>query len=201
MNADRRRRMWLVLAGAAAALLMGIVTTALLAATGAFRSPHPANWRASSTARCTAPPLPGQVVEVTLADMGPGMMDRPSGPGPGWSGMRMMRLIAHPTTVTAGTVSLRAVNAGYLTHEVVVLPLPAERGPGQLPTGADGRIDEAGSLGEASRSCGAGAGNGIAPGATGWITLTLRPGHYELVCNIPGHYLAGMYAELDVTGR
>ncbi|MFE9491255.1 hypothetical protein ACFYNF_33245 [Streptomyces sp. NPDC006641] len=197
MNADRRRRMWLVLAGAAAALLLGIATTALLATTGAFRSPHPANWRAPSAARCTAPPLPGQVVEVTLADMGPGMMGRSSGPSPGGG----MRLIAHPTTVTAGTVSLRAVNAGYLTHEVIVLPLPAAQAPGQRPTGPDRRIDETGSLGEASRSCGAGAGDGIAPGTTGWITLTLRPGHYELVCNIPGHYLAGMYTELDVTGR
>ncbi|MFF3734541.1 sulfocyanin-like copper-binding protein [Streptomyces sp. NPDC002476] len=113
----------------------------------------------------------------------------------------MMRLIAHPTTVTAGTVSLRAVNAGYLTHEVMVLPLSAAQAPGQRPTGPDRRIDETGNLGEASRSCGAGAGDGIAPGTTGWITLTLRPGRYELVCNIPGHYLAGMYTELDVTGR
>ncbi|WP_406499931.1 hypothetical protein OG936_35630 [Streptomyces sp. NBC_00846] len=196
MNTDRQRRMWLVLGGAAAALLLGIATTALLATTGAFRGPHPAIWRAPSAARCTAPPLPGRVVQVTLADMG-----HPSGPGPGWSGMRMMRLIAHPTTVTAGTVSLRAVNAGYLTHEVMVLPLSAAQAPGQRPTGPDRRIDETGSLGEASRSCGAGAGDGIAPGTTGWITLTLRPGRYELVCNIPGHYLAGMYTELDVAGR
>lgn len=75
--------MWPVLAGAAAALLLGIATTALLATTGAFRSPHPANWRAPSAARCTAPPLPGQVVEVTLADMGPGMMAAPAVQAPG----------------------------------------------------------------------------------------------------------------------
>ena len=25
-----------------------------------------------------------------------------------------------------------------------------------------------------------------------------RPGRYELVCNYPGHYRAGMYAELGV---
>ncbi|MFG2142672.1 hypothetical protein ACGFRG_00515 [Streptomyces sp. NPDC048696] len=65
--------------------------------------------------------------------------------------------------------------------------------------GPDGKINEASSLGEASRGCGAGEGNGIAPGALAWTTLTLRPGRYELVCNLPGHYLAGMYT--DVTSR
>jgi uncharacterized cupredoxin-like copper-binding protein len=60
-------------------------------------------------------------------------------------------------------------------------------------------VSEAGSLGEASRTCGAGAGEGIASGAAGWTTVTLRPGRYELLGNVPGHYAAGMYAELDVT--
>ncbi|MFJ1549812.1 hypothetical protein [Streptomyces sp. NPDC088246] len=123
-----------------------------MATTGAFRGPHTANRRPPGTARCTAPPLSGHLVEVASADMGPGMTGRPSGPGCGWIGVCMMRLIAHPTTVTTKTVSLRAVDAGHLTHQAMVLPLPAEQGPGQLPTGADGRIDETGSLGEASRS-------------------------------------------------
>ena len=72
--------------------------------------------------------------------------------------------------------------------------------------GPDGKVDEAGSLGEASRTCGADRGDeqssdyGIAPGTSGWTTLTLPPGRYELICNIAGHYGAGMYAVLDVTG-
>ncbi|UKY47900.1 sulfocyanin-like copper-binding protein [Streptomyces inhibens] len=142
---------------------------------------------------------------MTVGDMGPGMRGRPDdggspngGPG-GGHGIGMMRLRATPSTVPAGVVSLRVVNAGALTHEVVVLPLPARQAAGERPTGADGRVDEAGSLGEASRSCGAGAGDGVAPGAMAWTTVTLQPGHYELVCNFPGHYRAGMYAELDVT--
>jgi hypothetical protein len=31
-----------------------------------------------------------------------------------------------------------------------------------------------------------------------WVTLHLAPGRYELICNLPGHYAAGMFAELDV---
>ena len=30
------------------------------------------------------------------------------------------------------------------------------------------------------------------------MTLTLRAGRYELLCNEPGHYAAGMFTEFDV---
>ncbi|GAA1274538.1 sulfocyanin-like copper-binding protein [Streptomyces aureus] len=186
----------MIIAGAVAALVLGIATAMVLAGTGSFRHTAPAAWRAEGT-RCSAPPLPGRVVDVTASDMGRGMM----GGAPGGYGMRMMHLAARPATVSAGAVSLRVVNTGAMAHEVVVLPLPPGQVIGERPTGSDGKINEADSLGEASRSCGAGEGNGIAPGAMAWTTLTLRPGRYELVCNLPGHYLAGMYTELDVTSR
>ncbi|OIK25480.1 hypothetical protein [Streptomyces malaysiense] len=195
MNAYRRRGTWPVIAGAVAALVLGIATTMLVAGSGASRHAAPAPWRAQG-ARCGSPALPGKVVDVTVSDMGSGM----TGGTPGGDGMRMMRLVARPATVSAGVVSLRVTNIGAAVHEVVVLPLPSGQGIGQRSTGPDGRVDEAGSLGEASRTCGTGEGDGIAPGARGWTTLTLRPGHYELVCNLPGHYRAGMYTELDVGG-
>ncbi|SFE81637.1 sulfocyanin-like copper-binding protein [Streptomyces mirabilis] len=201
MSANRPRGMWLAV-GAATALVLGIATAVLLAATGAFRGTAPAAWQGRS-AQCGAPVLKGHAVDVTVGDMGPGMMGQPNGRTPmggtGWQGMGMLRLHATPSTVPAGVVSLRVFNAGALTHEVVVLPLPAGQAPGERPIGSNGRINEAGSLGEASRSCGAGAGKGVTPGAMAWTTVTLQPGRYELVCNLPGHYAAGMYSELDVT--
>jgi uncharacterized cupredoxin-like copper-binding protein len=109
----------------------------------------------------------------------------------------MATLTVDPTVVPAGNVSFVAVNNGALVHEMVVLPLPSD-GPGTRPTGADGKINESQSLGEASRSCGAGAGNGIAPGSVGWTTMTLKPGRYELVCDEPWHYAAGMFDALAV---
>ena len=72
-------------------------------------------------------------------------------------------------------------------------------GAGQRVPGADGKVDEAGSLGEASASCAAGSGKGITAGAVGWTTLTLAPGRYELVCNLKNHYANGMHQELDVS--
>lgn len=169
---------------------------------------------------CPALARTGAVVDVTVADMGvtmsrAGMIGRgimrPGWNGPGqtiyrWPGMGMMRIVDTPTSVPAGPVSLRVLNTGGLSHELVVLPLARGQYPGWRVTGPDGRVDESSSLGEASRTCGAGRGDeqspqyGIAPGGTGWTTITLAPGRYELICNVAGHHWAGMYAELDVTG-
>lgn len=35
-------------------------------------------------------------------------------------------------------------------------------------------------------------------GAAGDVTLKLAPGHYALICNLPGHSLGGMHADFDV---
>lgn len=54
--------------------------------------------------------------------------------------------------------------------------------------------------GHATRANEAGDRRGGGRGRTGGAldTLSLPPGHYELVCNHPGHYRAGVFAELDV---
>ncbi|MEQ4722019.1 hypothetical protein [Nonomuraea sp. B19D2] len=133
--------------------------------------------------QCTPPPLPGKVVEVKLTD-------RASGP---------MGLTVTPAKVPGGTVSFRASNTGTLVHELVVLPLANGQVVGKQPVGSDARVSETGMLGEASRDCGGGEGDGIAPGSMGWVTLKLNPGRYELLCNFPGHYASGMHASFDVT--
>jgi uncharacterized cupredoxin-like copper-binding protein len=99
----------------------------------------------------------------------------------------------------AGKVSLVAANMGWRTHELVILPLSAGESAGQRDSWPDGKVDEAESLGEASASCGAGAGDGIRAGTVSWTTLTLAPGRYELVCNLPNHYADGMHQEILVT--
>ena len=166
--------------------------------------------RSPAVQSCSIPTLPGTVVDVTLTDMrgmmGSGGMMGPGGMRGGPMGMAgMMRIMINPATVAPGQVSFRVTNAGALNHELVILPLAKGQYPGQRAIGADGTVDEAGSLGEASRTCGADKGDenaanpGIAPGASGWTTVNLKPGRYELICNISGHYWTGMYAELDVS--
>ena len=167
-------------------VLAGASTVAVAAATGGFRSTGTA-----PNGECSAPGLSGTVVNVHLVDMGGRMMMG------GWGG-GMMRVLTSRAQVPAGTVSFRVINTGSLVHELVVIPLTSGQGVGERAVGADGRVDETGSVGEASKTCGAGAGDGINPGAIGWVTLTLAPGNYELVCNLHGHYGAGMYAFLAV---
>ena len=88
---------------------------------------------------------------------------------------------AGPATLHAGQVGRVAYNTGWRTHEVVSLPRRDGAVAGQRVPGADGKVDETGSLGEASGSCVAGTGEGITAGAVGWTTVTLAAGRYELV--------------------
>ncbi|MEO7288170.1 MAG: sulfocyanin-like copper-binding protein [Jatrophihabitantaceae bacterium] len=186
---------------AASVLVLSALSTAALAVTAKDSPNH--SQRAATA--CSIPQLPGAVVDVRLTDlhsrMGGSMMDgRSLMTQDEWPRFRagMMSVTATPTIVAAGRVSLRVANTGYLAHELVVLPLAAGQQPGRRVVASEGKVDETGSLGEASASCSAGTGNGIAAGSSGWLTLSLPAGRYELVCNLAGHYLAGMYAELDV---
>lgn len=181
-----------------------------------------------TTRSCTAPALAGSVVDVRLTDMGT-VMHRWAQRSGGYGGMmggsgpsqmmggrgpdsmmggqmmdgrrrgRMMQVRLSRHDAPAGAVSLRVSDVGVMDHELVVLPLADRASVGQRNVGSDGTVDERGSLGEVSNNCGAGEGEGLHPGETGWTTLQLRPGRYELVCNLPGHYAAGMFSELDVS--
>ena len=182
------RRTLLIAAAATVVLTAASVTAAAASRSG----PGPAAWMARGpvAASSCVPPASasGTRVSVMLGDMGRMM-----------AGVGRMMLHAVPATVPAGTVTLVAYNGGSRTHELVVLPLSADASVGSRAVGADGTVDESGSLGEASTTCGDGDGDGIAARAAGWVTLRLQPGRYELVCNLAGHYAAGMFTELDVT--
>jgi uncharacterized cupredoxin-like copper-binding protein len=175
-------------------ILIGAIATVLLAAlsmagiTLLGGGPNPGGARNPGATRCAAPSFAGTVVNVTTTDRGrPGMM------------RGGMRLSADRATVVHGKVSFLVTNAGSIPHEMLVVPLAGTQSAGTRPVGRDGRVDEAGSLGEASATCADGEGEGILPSTAGWVTLDLPPGRYELFCNLQGHYLAGMYTELTVT--
>lgn len=167
-----------------AVLVLAAASTVVLAAGGgAFGSN-----RTAPDGRCSAPSLDGTVVDVRLANMRGSMMSGMGG---------TMRLVASRHRVPAGKVSFRGANVGSLVHELVVIPLAGGR-VGRRTVDAAGQVDESRSLGEVSLTCGAGPGDGIDPGAIGWASVNLAPGDYELICNLPGHYAAGMYTDLHV---
>ena len=149
----------------------------------------------SSKLTCNIPnSLPGQLINVALGDMGMSQMMGGLAPR-----NVQMRLVAIPSRVTAGEVSIAVSNLGWRKHELVVLPLDKGAVAGERVPNSQGKIDETGALGEASKNCGEGTGEGVEGGAVSWVTLNLKPGRYELVCNLPNHYADGMWQEIVVT--
>lgn len=96
----------------------------------------------------------------------------------------------HPSdaSVKAGNVDFAVTNDGKVVHELVVLKTDAA--PDSLHVGDNGRISEDASVGEVGD---------IEAGSTKHNVIRLEPGKYVLVCNIKGHYMAGMSAPLTVT--
>jgi uncharacterized cupredoxin-like copper-binding protein len=93
-----------------------------------------------------------------------------------------------PTAITAksGKLKITLDNQGKLPHELVVLR--TDQAAAALPA-SGGRVSEKTSVGEVSET---------AAGTTKSATVTLKPGKYVFVCNIPGHYQDGMRGTLAV---
>jgi uncharacterized cupredoxin-like copper-binding protein len=96
------------------------------------------------------------------------------------------------SSVKAGKVTFDVTNdAMSENHEMVLIRLKDK--DQSLPILKDKhRIDESKvkSLGEVAD---------LKPGDRGSFTATLKPGAYELMCNVKGHYEAGMHTVLTVT--
>lgn len=139
------------------------------------------------TARCTPAAATGQLVRFRAMDSG-----RMMGGG-------MMRLLPLTQTAREGTVTLELTNLGTRPHELLVYRLADGQQPGSRTVLGTDRISETGILGEVEPVCTQPADlDGIAAGNIARVTLTLTPGRYEVVCNLPGHYRAGMWATLIV---
>ncbi len=82
-------------------------------------------------------------------------------------------------------------NSKDTVHEMIVMYLQEPGKP--LPyIAGDKRVDEdkAGDKGEVSE---------LDPGQSGTLTVNLKAGTYLLICNVAGHYEAGMWTEFTVT--
>ena len=89
----------------------------------------------------------------------------------------------------AGKVRFVVTNIGTVEHEFVVLK--TTKPAGNLLGGDHGpnRADESGSVGEIA---------GIPAGQARTLNLVLKRGHYSLLCNLPGHYKTGQFADFYV---
>lgn len=144
---------------------------------------------------CATGSLAATIVNVTLWDKG---AETPMAAGMtyGMMGMDMsmapMGVKAAPATAPAGVVTFHVTNTSKDTiHEMIVMSL-ADPTKALPYIDADQRVDEdkAGDKGEVSE---------LDPGATGSLTVALKPGKYLLICNVPGHFASGMWTEFEVT--
>jgi len=134
------------------------------------------------------------VVKVSLWDKGAAT---PMGTGMEYGAPNLdlskatMGIKATPDAVKAGVVTFKVTNDSKDTiHEMIVMYLADPSKP--LPyIDAEKRVDEdkAGDKGEVSE---------LDPGKSGTLTVPLKAGKYLLICNVPGHYAAGMWTEFTV---
>ena len=88
---------------------------------------------------------------------------------------------ADKTTVDAGKVTFAVKNAGATMHGLAIVADPAKA--------PDGMLDPSTYLAK---------GKDLAAGATDTVAADLKPGRYELVCYMAGHYAAGQRLPLTV---
>lgn len=102
-----------------------------------------------------------------------------------------MGIEAKPDTVKSGKVTFKVKNNSKDTvHEMIVMYMVDPKNP--LPyIAGENRVDEdkAGDKGEVSE---------LDAGASGSLTVDLKPGKYLLICNVPGHFATGMWTEFTV---
>lgn len=94
-------------------------------------------------------------------------------------------------TAEAGDVEFAIANFGTIQHEFLVTKTSYE--PGMIPVGSEGKFDEEDK------------GVSVVDEISEWpvneakvLSVKLEVGTYELLCNIPGHYTAGMHTSLTV---
>lgn len=126
-------------------------------------------------ASTAAAPRPGQTaldagtVHATLADT--------------------MKIALDKTSVPAGLVTFVVKNNGAVVHELVVLQTDAAEDKVASDADEAGKMDETGNVGESGD---------MNAGESKTFSVTLPAGHYVLICNEIGHFMAGMHLTFTV---
>ena len=146
------------------------------------------------SAACS-PSFAATVVKVTLWDKGAATA-MGTGMGYGMTALDVskatMGVAASPATVRSGVVSFQVTNTSKDTVHEMILVYLADPKAALDYSDKDNKLneDKIGYLGEVSE---------LDPGKSGTLTKVLKAGEYLLVCNVSGHFMAGMWTKLEVT--
>jgi uncharacterized cupredoxin-like copper-binding protein len=94
--------------------------------------------------------------------------------------------ITGASSAKAGKVTFKVKNAASFEHELVVIKTSTKAS--KLKTTSSGKAVTTGKRGEVE----------VGGSATKNLTLTLKKGHYALICNVGNHYKQGMYKDFTV---
>jgi uncharacterized cupredoxin-like copper-binding protein len=128
------------------------------------------------------------IVAVGCGGTGGGASAQPSGPTSVGATEKEFSISLAQNQIKPGDVTFNIANAGTIEHEFVVLK--TDKPADQLPQ-ASGEVDE-------DQLTAVDEVENIAAGSNETLSVNLPAGHYVVICNIPGHYAAGMHAELTV---
>lgn len=96
------------------------------------------------------------------------------------------------SSIAAGAVTFSATNEGTSVHEIEVFAVPDGVDATAIPISENVADVEGAGLEIVDEI------EDVAPATTAELTVDLDPGTYALICNLPGHYEAGMVATFDV---
>ena len=99
-------------------------------------------------------------------------------------------IAASPSSASAGELTFSATNDGPSIHEFEILTVPAGVDADALPVSSEVADTEGLTLVDEVED--------IAPGTSAELTVSLEPGMYAVICNLPGHYEQGMHTTLVV---
>ena len=163
-------------AGIAAGLLVVVSLGAACSKSSPTTAPAPTSYAPVTTSAAAPTEAPGASVQATIKDF---------------------TIVLSTNTVPSGTVNFDVTNDGPATHEFVVLRTGTSADGFKIGSfeGESGRINETGkdvtNVGETGD---------MKPGATKTLSIEdMSPGHYAIVCNLPGHYGNGMHEDFTVT--
>ena len=97
-------------------------------------------------------------------------------------------------TASAGPITFKASNEGSIPHNLEIYRIGVETDIAEFPTQsgvAHPEEDTGARIGEIEERL-------LTALDAVEVTYLLESGRYALLCNIPGHYVAGMFAELSV---
>ena len=94
--------------------------------------------------------------------------------------------ITGASTTAPGKTSFKVANPATVPHQLIVIRTKTKAG--KLRKNSAGKASTKGELGVVN----------VAPGKSGTLKLNLKKGHYALICNVGGHYAAGMHKDFAV---